>query len=82
MHDGASVLSLFQRTPPDQVKAMADRIAQQPDVEFAQPDYIKTTQLVPTDPCYASASTAACTGGNYQWDLFEAIGGVQPPHGT
>ena len=79
MHDGAAVVSLFQRTPLDQVKAMADRIAQQPDVEFAQPNHIKTPQLVPTDPCYATASTAACTGGNYQWDLFEAIGGVNMP---
>ncbi len=78
MHDGAQVLLMMQRQPIEAAEAMAAAIAAQPDIEFAQPDYIKTAQLVPTDPCYASASVSACSG-NFQWDLFDPVGGVNAP---
>ncbi len=77
-HDGSNVLQMLQRLPIDEVEAIAARIAQQPDVDYAQPDYILTAQLVPTDPCYASAGAAAC-GGAYQWDLFDPVGGINMP---
>ena len=75
MHDGAVVVMLLQRQSIETVASMAAAIATQADVLFAQPDYIKTAQLTPTDPCYASASVAACNG-NFQWDLFDPVGGV------
>jgi hypothetical protein len=78
MHDGAAVFQAFRHMTLAQVSVIADRIAQQPDVEFAQPDYRKFPQLVPTDPCYAAATIGACSG-NFQWDLFEAVGGVNMP---
>ena len=65
-HDGGNVLQMLQRLPIGQVEAIAARIAQEPDVDYAQPDYIRTAQLVPTDPCYASAehrAAAAVTSG-------------------
>lgn len=77
-HDGSNVLQMLQRLPIGEVEAIAARIAQESDVDYAQPDYIRTAQLVPTDPCYASASTAACAGG-YQWDLFDPVGGIDMP---
>jgi serine protease len=73
--DGANVLQMMQRLPIAEVEAIAARIALESDVDYAQPDYIRTAQLVPTDPCYASASVAACAGG-YQWDLFDPVGGI------
>ena len=78
MHDGTHVLRLFQRLPIAQVEAIAERIEAQPDVEFAQPDYIDRIAAVPADPCYASSGSGACSGG-FQWDLFEAAGGINMP---
>ncbi len=78
MHDGAQVLELMRRNPIAAVEAMAARIAALPDVEWAQPDYIDRIALIPTDPCYASASVAAC-GSGFQWDLFDPIGGINAP---
>ena len=54
-HDGYDVLRMLQRLPIARVEAIAATIAQDADVEYAQPDYIRTRQVVPTDPCYASA---------------------------
>ncbi len=76
--DGADVLQLLARLPIAQAEAVAAQIALDPDVEYAQPDYIRTAQLVPSDPCYASASVSACNNG-YQWDLFDPVGGINMP---
>ncbi|MEP7275441.1 MAG: S8 family serine peptidase [Betaproteobacteria bacterium] len=78
MHDGAQVMRMLQQLPIAQVEAIAARIAAQPDVEFAQPDYIDRIAAIPTDPCYASAGSSSC-GGIFQWDLFEPAGGVNMP---
>jgi len=78
MFNGANVLQLLQFLPATQVEAIASLIALDPEVEWAEPDYIKTAKLVPTDPCYASAGTGACNGG-FQWDLFDPIGGINMP---
>ncbi len=75
---GANVLQLMQWTPIATVEQIADRIAQDPDVDFAEPDRIRFPTLVPTDPCYASAGNATCNGG-FQWDLFDPVGGINMP---
>ena len=79
MHDGASVVTLIRRHSIEQVEAIAARIAQQPDIEFAQPDYIDQALFVPNDPCYQPSGLPQCAGG-YQWNLFDSVGGanVQP----
>jgi serine protease len=78
MHDGATVLRLMQTMPIDQVERIAERIAAEPDVEFAQPDYINQIHLVPNDPCYPSNALGSCNGG-YQWDLFDPAAGINAP---
>ncbi|HTP98502.1 MAG TPA: S8 family peptidase [Casimicrobiaceae bacterium] len=78
MHDDANVLRLPSRSQLADVEAMAARIAAQPDVEFAQPDYIRKINISPSDPCYAMQSLPDCANG-YQWDLFEAKGGINAP---
>ncbi len=77
-HDGGYVLQLPRRFPADQVAAVAAALARQPDIEYAEPDAIWTIQLVPTDPCYASAGNSTCASG-YQWDLFDPTGGINMP---
>ncbi len=77
-HDGGNVIQMMQRLPIAQVEEIAARIGQDPEVEYAQPDFIRTAQIVPTDPCYAAASVGAC-GGGYQWDLFDPVGGINMP---
>ncbi len=78
MADGASVLTVMRRMPIEDLEAVARQLAAQPDIEWAQPDYIDHIALNPTDPCYASPSTGACNSG-YQWDLFDPVGGVNAP---
>ncbi|MFO1316828.1 MAG: S8 family serine peptidase [Burkholderiales bacterium] len=77
-HDGAYVLQMLARLPVQDAEAAAARIALEPGVVYAQPDYIATAKVVPTDPCYASASVAACSNG-YQWDMFDPVGGIGMP---
>ncbi len=77
-HDGADVLQMLQRLPVGDVEAIAARIAQDPDVDYAQPDYIRTKQAAPADPCYASPGVPACAG-DYQWNLFDPLGGINMP---
>ena len=78
MHDDSSVLYLGRRTSLATVEAIAARIAAEPEVEFAQPDYIRKINLMPSDPCFPTQSLPACSSG-YQWDLFEAAGGINAP---
>lgn len=76
--NGANVLQMLQRLPADQVESIASEIALDPDVEYAEPDYVRVALATPTDPCYASASVPTCNGG-YQWDLFDPVGGINMP---
>ena len=80
MHDGAAVMQLMQRTPIADVERMAARIAAQPDVDFAQPDYIDQIQLTPNDTCYGigGLSLSGCAF-SYQWDLFDPTAGINAP---
>ena len=66
---GAYLIRLFQPLPREQVEAIAEAIAQQPDVLWAQPDYIDQIHFVPNDPLYNAPP-------NVQWHYFEALGGV------
>jgi serine protease len=68
----AQLVRLFQPLPRDQVEAIAQRVAQQPDVLWAQPDYIDNVHFTPNDPLYNSMS-------GVQWHYFEAVGGANLP---
>lgn len=68
----AYLVRLFQPLPREQVEAIARAIALQPDVLWAQPDYIHQIRLTPNDPLYAN-----------QWHYFMApgeIGGANLPN--
>ena len=70
MTGDAYVFRLSRRMPPAEAEVAAAKIALESDVEYAQPDRIMRHQLVPNDSLYAN-----------QWDLFEAIGGINAPTG-
>lgn len=74
--DGGHILKLNRKLPPGAVAAMAKKLANQPDIEYAEPDDVWESQLVATDPCYAT-NAVGCNG--YQWDLFDAVGGINAP---
>jgi serine protease len=71
MSGDAYVFRVSQRMPPAEADAAAARIALEPDVEYAEPDSIMQHTLVPNDSLYAAN----------QWDLFEAVGGINAPTG-
>jgi len=49
---GAHVLQLFLRATQEEAEAIARAIEQDPDVEWAQPDYVFVPQLIPNDPLW------------------------------
>ncbi|MDH5286931.1 MAG: S8 family serine peptidase [Betaproteobacteria bacterium] len=51
---GAHVLDVFPRVSLEEAEAIARAIEQDPDVEWAQPDYRLFPQLIPDDPLWAS----------------------------
>ncbi|HZY41766.1 MAG TPA: S8 family serine peptidase, partial [Anaerolineae bacterium] len=63
MTDDTHVLALPERRPLAEVAAIADRLAQLPEIEYAEPDRILRPLLVPNDPQYGS-----------QWHYFGAYG--------
>ena len=68
MATGASVLALPQVMPLNDVEAIAKRIAADPTVEYAEPDYQMFPHLIPNDPQF----------GN-QWHLTDYLGGINAP---
>ena len=68
MSTGASVLALPQVMPLNDVEAIAKRIAADPSVEYAEPDYRMFPHLIPNDPQF----------GN-QWHLTDYLGGINAP---
>ena len=68
MSGDAYVVRLFNRVSREEVEAIADMLALDPSVDWAQPDYLDQIALAPNDPSYAS-----------QWHYFEAAGGVNLP---
>ncbi len=57
------VLSLPERRPLAEVAAIADRLAQLPEIEYAEPDRILRPLLAPNDPQYVN-----------QWHYFGTYG--------
>ena len=68
MGTGAQVFALPQALPLDEVKAIAQRIANDPTVEYAEPDVRMYPTAVPNDTQYAN-----------QWHLNDPFGGVNAP---
>jgi serine protease len=68
MSGDAYLVRLFNRVSREEAEAIADALAQDAAVEWAQPDYLDQIALAPNDPSYAS-----------QWHYFEATGGVNLP---
>jgi serine protease len=54
MSGDAHVLSLPARMPSSAVEGIARKLAALPDVEYAEPDYVKRPTLVPNDPSYGA----------------------------
>jgi serine protease len=69
MSGDAYVVRLFSRMPRVALEAITDALEQDPDVEWAQPDYLDRIALVPNDPSYAS-----------QWHYFDPVGGANLPN--
>ena len=63
MTDDTRVLSLSARRPLAEVAAIAARLAQLPEIEYAEPDRILRPLLTPNDPQYGS-----------QWHYFGPYG--------
>lgn len=61
--DGAQVLGLPGMTSLPEAEALAERLRQNPDVLYAEPDRILRPLLVPNDPFYAQ-----------QWNLWDTWG--------
>jgi len=80
---GAIVLKLASRLSEAEVQAIANRLAQLPDVELAQPDRIFKRQVTPNDPRYGDqwhyfAPVANNYGANLPaaWDITTGAAGV------
>ena len=65
MSTGAHVLRLPQTLPLSQVEAIAQRLAADPDIEYAEPDYRVYPTLTPNDPQFP-----------LQWHLTDPLGGI------
>jgi len=68
MSGDAHVLRLPNRLPKTEVESIARRIADLPDIAYAEPDYLMFSTLTPNDTSYGS-----------QWHYFETYGtNIQP----
>ncbi|WHI47217.1 S8 family peptidase [Microbulbifer sp. VAAF005] len=65
---GAQVMRLEGRKNRAEVNAIIDRLRQDPDVEYAEPDLILKAVAVPNDPSYLN-----------QWHYYESTGGLNLP---
>jgi serine protease len=69
MGTGAHVFRLDRRmTPADMQRLAAQLLADNPNVEYAEPDRRMFPLLTPNDSSYTS-----------QWDLYDATGGIRAP---
>ena len=69
MSDMAHVLRLPKAVTVAEAQLIAAQIAQDPNVEYAQPDYVRRASLLPNDPLYTSVTTS--TGLiQGQWHLY------------
>lgn len=63
MSDEAHILIMDEHLPVSEVEMITQQLESQPDVEYAEPDYILMPVMDPDDPYY----------GN-QWDYFDIYG--------
>jgi serine protease len=68
MSGDAHVIRLPQKLPAAQVERIAKRLADLPEVEYAEPDRIVRHTLTPNDPGYGE-----------QWHYYERTGGINVP---
>ena len=68
MSGDAHVLRLPEKLPIEQVLQIAKKLANLPEVEYAEPDRIMRHTLVPNDPLYGQ-----------QWHYYESVGGINAP---
>jgi serine protease len=62
-------------TPGEPDAAMAaDRLASQPEVEWAQPNYLRTLHATPNDPSYVMQWNFAAIGMPAAWDINPGAG--------
>lgn len=80
MSGGAQVLELPGMLPLAQVKEMTRRLAENPDVEYVEPDLIMWPMAVPNDPYYSlqwnfhsSISEAGAVNLPAAWDINTGI---------
>lgn len=66
--DQAQVVRLTHAMPLAEVEKIADKLAQEPSVMYAEPDRRKYPQRVPSDQNFSR-----------QWYLFEPVGGINAP---
>ncbi|MRI31723.1 peptidase [Endozoicomonas sp. OPT23] len=52
----------------NEVKILADRLEVDPQIDYAEPDYLMKTMQIPNDPFY-----------NQQWHYFDATSGINLP---
>ena len=51
------LLPIYVLNVDEDAQAVSDRLKQDPDVEYAQPNYIRKVQMVPNDPYYNSSGS-------------------------
>lgn len=68
MSGDAHVLRLPEKLPIEQVLQISKKLANLPEVEYAEPDRIMRHTLVPNDPLYGQ-----------QWHYYESVGGINAP---
>ncbi|WP_444929053.1 S8 family peptidase [Microbulbifer sp. SSSA002] len=68
MATGAQVMRLEGRKNRSEVNAIIERLKQDPDVEYAEPDLIMQAMAEPNDPSYLN-----------QWHYYESTGGLNLP---
>jgi serine protease len=72
---GIHVMRLEHKMSSTDAAQLAQAIAAaDPNVEYAEPDYVAQNQLTPNDPYYG-----ATNGFGNQWNLFSATGGINMP---
>jgi serine protease len=83
MAGGAHVLRMERKQPVEDAAAVAQRLMALPEVEYAEPDRVLYSTLVPDDPQFPSQwHYAAPTSGNYginlpaAWDITKGAASV------
>ena len=80
MAQGAQVVRLFRAVPMAEARALARRIAANPDVEYAQVDGLRRPAMVPNDPAIATQVFFDASVGGVNaygaWDLTRGSAAV------